>query len=742
MSVETATYISQLDATLPGINDPKSEGDDHLRLIKGALKATFPNFSATPVNATAADLNVVSGASTTGASGFNVTTQSSTDNSTKAASTAMVQSAILASSGITASLPAQSGNAGKFLTTNGTAASWAVSGIGQVGSTVTANTTLTSASAGYQYVQMASLGQSITLPDATTMTVGGPRYIIDNTKGGYPCGIRDNTGTLVMAVAAGGEAYVALKDNSTAAGSWSVTGSNLEPGLITIDNTFSSTYASTVLAPFVALDNNTSIHFAALASGFAAFVVDNTGKVLTTPVTVISAAGNVPLTAFKVSNTSAIVFYGGTTVASAVVLTISGSSPSLTLAVGINQFVTATSTSLDNFIGAPGIAQLTPTLYVASCNNGGTAQIAVAVSVSGSTVTVGAAANIITTNLTPASTTVYPLTSTTALVLYKSGAAAPYTNNAVVISVSGTTCTVNTPVALTNCASSLTAAPCSTLVSATKCIVEDDNNTAGSVIAIPVTISGTTVTTGTALSVETGITTSFSYTSNSATRYNPHLWTLTTGATNTVGLWYLDTSGVSRVVVLSETSGTITAGTIVYGSISSAITNMGAGVISAQGSSEFLSLRSNVYTGASAPNPNISAVAHKISGTTITVGNTVGVAPDKISQAATSGTGPMQFISRLSSGDYVIGPTYSSAIASYYAANPTLPVFRSNGDCVNMRGAISIPLIAIISSSSLPLPVQGVSGSRAILLGSTQPGSARTSTTGYQLRLLNVEIAA
>ena len=125
MSVEAATYINQLDATKPASGDPKSEGDDHLRLLKSAVKATFPNLTATPVTPTSADLNTVAGASSTGAVGFNVQTQASTDNTTKAASTAMVQAAILASSGISASLPAQSGNAGSFLQTNGTTASWA-----------------------------------------------------------------------------------------------------------------------------------------------------------------------------------------------------------------------------------------------------------------------------------------------------------------------------------------------------------------------------------------------------------------------------------------------------------------------------------------------------------------------------------------------------------------------------------------------------------------------------------------
>ena len=45
MTVETATLISDLNASYPSATDPKSEGDNHIRLIKSALKATFPNFT-------------------------------------------------------------------------------------------------------------------------------------------------------------------------------------------------------------------------------------------------------------------------------------------------------------------------------------------------------------------------------------------------------------------------------------------------------------------------------------------------------------------------------------------------------------------------------------------------------------------------------------------------------------------------------------------------------------------------
>lgn len=60
MGLETATYISQLNASNPvGATDPKSQGDDHLRLIKLVLQAQFPNLGAAAVTATAARINEV-----------------------------------------------------------------------------------------------------------------------------------------------------------------------------------------------------------------------------------------------------------------------------------------------------------------------------------------------------------------------------------------------------------------------------------------------------------------------------------------------------------------------------------------------------------------------------------------------------------------------------------------------------------------------------------------------------------
>lgn len=45
MPVESASYISDLNASYPASTDGVKEGDDHVRLIKSVLKSTFPNLT-------------------------------------------------------------------------------------------------------------------------------------------------------------------------------------------------------------------------------------------------------------------------------------------------------------------------------------------------------------------------------------------------------------------------------------------------------------------------------------------------------------------------------------------------------------------------------------------------------------------------------------------------------------------------------------------------------------------------
>src|SRR3990172_5904442 len=60
MALETGTYISDLTVTNPTATDPRSEGDDHIRLLKTTIKNTFPNVNAA-VTPTDEELNFVGG---------------------------------------------------------------------------------------------------------------------------------------------------------------------------------------------------------------------------------------------------------------------------------------------------------------------------------------------------------------------------------------------------------------------------------------------------------------------------------------------------------------------------------------------------------------------------------------------------------------------------------------------------------------------------------------------------------
>ena len=56
MALETGTYIDSLVVTNPAATDALSQADEHLRLLKSTIKATFPNVDAA-VTATPAELN-------------------------------------------------------------------------------------------------------------------------------------------------------------------------------------------------------------------------------------------------------------------------------------------------------------------------------------------------------------------------------------------------------------------------------------------------------------------------------------------------------------------------------------------------------------------------------------------------------------------------------------------------------------------------------------------------------------
>lgn len=60
MGLEAATYVSSLNSSNPTAGDNLSQGDDHIRLIKAVLLATFPGLSGA-VTPTHTELNYVDG---------------------------------------------------------------------------------------------------------------------------------------------------------------------------------------------------------------------------------------------------------------------------------------------------------------------------------------------------------------------------------------------------------------------------------------------------------------------------------------------------------------------------------------------------------------------------------------------------------------------------------------------------------------------------------------------------------
>ena len=105
MPVESAAFISELNPSYPTGAETKAEGDNHIRMFKAAVQGSFTSLGAAAVTKTAAELNSVTdralraGDTYTGTHAFTgatvtVPTVATADNSTNAASTAMVQAAI------------------------------------------------------------------------------------------------------------------------------------------------------------------------------------------------------------------------------------------------------------------------------------------------------------------------------------------------------------------------------------------------------------------------------------------------------------------------------------------------------------------------------------------------------------------------------------------------------------------------------------------------------------------------
>lgn len=442
-----------------------------------------------------------------------------------------------------------------FLTGAGISTSDVTGGAGAAA--ITTATTLVAASERVRPVAMTTDAQAVTLPDATTLSEGGPVFVLPNT-GSRPFILRANGGTMLSAILPGGVAECYLRDNSTAAGSWTVSGRDLSPAAIIGDFTLTSTLTQNVDAS-VRLTDNLSLHFARNASGHPFVVaVDSTpgASAVGTPVLIVASNFSVQ-EAYRVTSSKAFIWLsstgGGYNIAvSGVTCTVStntGGAPGGTFTglptsvlLGASSDILVTMT-LSSGVIAAGVKDL-------SGVNPGTGTGATIVA-SGGQALVG----------------LYEVSDTTALALYVDDSGTPgtpFSIRGVVLSLSGTTITVGTSAGLNDVISSTGTNGPPACQHAAGLYTLGYYQASGTLLrAVGITVSGTTVTFGTPVTVETASLGNQDFAQYNANRFQPNMFPLdATRALFTYG--FTTGSTPSRHVVLTNSAGAVTAGTILY----------------------------------------------------------------------------------------------------------------------------------------------------------------------------------
>lgn len=297
--------------------------------------------------------------------------------------------------------------------------------VGAGGATTTSSAvdiTLTSTSNRLQDVTMTAADKSVILPDATTLSLGGPTFIVNN-RGGRDFYIKNNSGVIIAVVKPLASVQLSLNANATANGTWSKQDGDIffgqyVPSQVTTDQPY--------------LYSNS-----AYPTGLSTFSINNQGYV---SVKKISSTTALILWAAPIDTTNS-----GLTNLKAVVATISAGSITYGTAVTV---YTGTTTGLTNF-GAVVLSSTAALVLVEK--NTTTASVVYPLVLSGNSITVGTASatfGITTGNSSSRIGDICYLSATTAMISYVS------TNNtalsARVVTHNGSSApTLSTAVALT-----------------------------------------------------------------------------------------------------------------------------------------------------------------------------------------------------------------------------------------------------------------------------------------------------
>lgn len=324
--------------------------------------------------------------------------------------------------------------------TSGTMATTTTLGGGATTTSSAVDITLTSTSNRIQDVTMTAADKSVILPDATTLSLGGPIFVVNN-RGGITFYIKNNGGVILAVVKPFASVQLSLNANATANGTWAKQDGDI----------FFGQYVPSTVTTDKSYINQGNLLVNSGNSG--TFSNNNAG--------VVSVK--------KISSTTALILWSNPVDATnaglqnlkAVVATVSAGSITYGTAVTV---YTGTTTGLINW----GAVVLSSTAaFVVVDKNNTTASAVYPLVLSGSTITVGTAATFgATSGNGHTSTDICYLSATTAMLSYvgavattnglraltltHNGSSAPTLSTAVTINGNGTQYTQNKLIPLTS----------------------------------------------------------------------------------------------------------------------------------------------------------------------------------------------------------------------------------------------------------------------------------------------------
>ena len=527
------------------------------------------------------------------------------------------------------------------------------------------NITLSATSVAVQNIIMTAAGLTVTLPDATTLTAG-TAYTFRALQYGY--NVLDSAGNNIISVIANTVDVVYLMDNTTAAGSWSVTqpvynnGRSIALSTTTDINGIAMGYNGCVAS----LSSTKSIYIGSDINNIYAILVDTSTSTITPsqPIFIVapySVSSTVAIAA--VSATRAIMFYQSAASAqSAILIDISGSTLIASAPTQVSSY------SSNTFA----VAALSSTQFMFTVIGTSSHVYALTVNLSGNTITNGTP---LTVNAVTSSYLCVTAMSTTQAICAYVGTSGYI--NAVTLNVSGTTVSAGA-ILVVNSASSLFLSLCT--LSSTQAAVTY-RATSSYLYAVTLNVSGTTITAGSPL---TALSSVIHATSVSTLTSTTMLCTCELGAS----------SGYVNSILLTVSGTSITNSSNLNISYANNVTGT---VVST-------SLSSTQVLCAWMLNNYPSLVVVNISGTTITTGAiyNYAISPGSFDQASMSSTTAMCMLGNNIEGAY-IRALLLSVSGTTITAGPICNVTLNNG-------ISNVSITSLSATQAIGVYASGVSG--------------------------------